>query len=201
MKKIFIFTEFIYVFPPLKMQMPQLIFKILDRKSPVWEEGKRTWLLTRKWVFCFICSWVWPWHKILTSVLKFLKHVFREKKSTPYSFLAPFSFLKCRIVGVQMPPGTGDGRHVLVIEHRVWITGLKGSVKCLLRRQQQRKWGFPGGTVVKNLPANTGNRFDSWVRTIPWIGNCNPLQHSCLENSTDRGSWWTTVIGVSKDCC
>lgn len=48
MKKIFIFTEFIYVFPPLKMQMPQLIFKILDRKSPVWEEGKRTWLLTRK---------------------------------------------------------------------------------------------------------------------------------------------------------
>ena len=37
MKKIFIFTEFIYVFPPLKMQMPQLIFKILDRKSPVWE--------------------------------------------------------------------------------------------------------------------------------------------------------------------
>ena len=31
--------------------------------------------------------------------------------------------------------------------------------------------GFPGGTVVKNLPANSGNPrdwFDHWVRKIPW---------------------------------
>lgn len=48
MKNIFIFTEFIYVFPPLKMQVAKLIFKILGRKNPVWEEGKRTWLLRRK---------------------------------------------------------------------------------------------------------------------------------------------------------
>ena len=32
-------------------------------------------------------------------------------------------------------------------------------------------WGFPGGSVVKNLPANaghTGDGFDPWVRKIPW---------------------------------
>ena len=29
-------------------------------------------------------------------------------------------------------------------------------------------------------------------------GNGNPLQYSCLENSTDRGSWWATVQGVAK---
>ena len=29
-------------------------------------------------------------------------------------------------------------------------------------------------------------------------GNDNPLQYSCLENSTDRGAWQTTVHGVSK---
>ena len=28
--------------------------------------------------------------------------------------------------------------------------------------------------------------------------NGNPLQHSSLEDSTDRGAWWTTVQRVSK---
>ena len=29
-------------------------------------------------------------------------------------------------------------------------------------------------------------------------GNGNPLQYSRLENPTDRGTWWTTVHGVTK---
>ena len=29
-------------------------------------------------------------------------------------------------------------------------------------------------------------------------GHGNPLQYSCLENSMDRGSWRTTVHGVTK---
>ena len=29
-------------------------------------------------------------------------------------------------------------------------------------------------------------------------GNGNPLQYSCLENSMDRETWWTTVCGVAK---
>ena len=32
----------------------------------------------------------------------------------------------------------------------------------------------------------------------PGEGNGNPLQYSCLENSMDRGAWWSTVHGVSK---
>jgi len=31
--------------------------------------------------------------------------------------------------------------------------------------------GFPGGSVVKNLPAKAGDRkcrFNSWIRKIPW---------------------------------
>ena len=48
--------------------------------------------------------------------------------------------------------------------------------------------GFAGGAVVKNLPANTGDARD--VASIPGsgispgVGNGNPLQYSCLENST-----------------
>ena len=29
--------------------------------------------------------------------------------------------------------------------------------------------------------------FNPWVRNNPGVGNDNPLQYSCLENSVDRG--------------
>ena len=32
----------------------------------------------------------------------------------------------------------------------------------------------------------------------PGEGYGNPLQYSCLENSMDRGFWWSTVHGVAK---
>ena len=30
------------------------------------------------------------------------------------------------------------------------------------------------------------------------VGNGNPLQYSCLENSMDRGAWRATVHGVTQ---
>ena len=63
-------------------------------------------------------------------------------------------------------------------------------------------WSFPGGTVVKNLPANTGDAGDTGL--IPGSGrssgggNGNPLQYSCLENSMNRGAWWAKVHDVVK---
>ena len=32
----------------------------------------------------------------------------------------------------------------------------------------------------------------------PGGGNGNPLQHSCLKKSMDRGTWWAAVCGVTK---
>jgi len=55
--------------------------------------------------------------------------------------------------------------------------------------------GFLSGSVVKNLPVNTGDGRD--VRdtgSIPGLGrspgggHSNPLQYSCLENPMDRGA-------------
>ena len=52
-------------------------------------------------------------------------------------------------------------------------------------------WGFPGGAVVKNPPANAGDARDTDVipesERSPRVGNGNPFQYSCLENSTDTG--------------
>ena len=61
------------------------------------------------------------------------------------------------------------------------------------------KRSFPGGSVVKNLPAMQ----ETWVLT-PGSGrssgvvNGNPLQYSCLKNSKDNWALWATVHGVSK---
>ena len=60
--------------------------------------------------------------------------------------------------------------------------------------------GFPGGSVVQNLPANAGDAdLIPGLGRSPGEGNGNPLQYSCLENSMDRGAWWTTVHGVTKE--
>ena len=33
---------------------------------------------------------------------------------------------------------------------------------------------------------------------FPGVGNGNPLQYSCLEDSIDRGAWQATVHGMAK---
>ena len=55
--------------------------------------------------------------------------------------------------------------------------------------------GFPGGSVVKNLPASAGNM---GLERFCGGGNGNSLQDSCLENSMDREACQTAVHGVTK---
>ena len=56
--------------------------------------------------------------------------------------------------------------------------------------------------MVKNLSANAGDARAlgsiPGLGRSPGVGNGDPLQYSCLENSMDRGAWQTTVHGVSK---
>ena len=49
--------------------------------------------------------------------------------------------------------------------------------------------GFPGGSAVKNPPANEGDAdsIPGWARS-PGEGNGNTLQYSCLENPMDTGA-------------
>ena len=50
--------------------------------------------------------------------------------------------------------------------------------------------------MLKNPPVNVGDSRDAG--SIPGEGNGNPLQHSCLGSSLDRGAWWATVHGVAE---
>ena len=65
--------------------------------------------------------------------------------------------------------------------NQIWI------LLCIYR-------GFPGGMlVVKNMPANAGDKRD--MGSIPGFGRSpggghgHPLQCSCLENPMDREAW------------
>ena len=57
--------------------------------------------------------------------------------------------------------------------------------------------GFPIGSVVKNLSANSGDAEDKdSIRgsgRSPRDGNGNSLQYSGLGKSMDRGAWWAAV--------
>ena len=59
--------------------------------------------------------------------------------------------------------------------------------------------GFPGGSAVKNPPANAGG-----VALIPGLGGSSevgsgtPFQCSYLRNPVDRGPWRAFVQGVAK---
>ena len=55
------------------------------------------------------------------------------------------------------------------------------------------------GAVVKNLPADAEDSGSiPGSGRAPGVGNGNPFQNSCLENSMNTGPWWTTVRGVTK---
>ena len=66
-----------------------------------------------------------------------------------------------------------------------------------------RTWGFPGSSGVKNPHAHAGDARDAGL--IPGSQRSlekemtNPLQLSCLGNPMDKGTWWATVPGVTRE--
>ena len=62
--------------------------------------------------------------------------------------------------------------------------------------------GFPGGPDGKEFACNVRATGDPdsvpGLGRSPGEGNGNSLQHPCLKNSMDRGTWQATVYGVAK---
>ena len=58
--------------------------------------------------------------------------------------------------------------------------------------------GFPGGSVVRNLPASAGDMgLIPQSGRSPGEGNDNPFYYSCLDNPMDIGVWQAIVYGVT----
>ena len=64
-------------------------------------------------------------------------------------------------------------------------------------------WTSQVALVVKNLPANSGDKRD--MNSIPGLGrslgegNGNLFQYSCLRNPMDREAWQVIVCGGHKE--
>ena len=59
--------------------------------------------------------------------------------------------------------------------------------------------GFPGGSVVKNMPVKAGDAGSiPGSGRYPGEGNGNPLQYSCLGYPMDRGALQVTIHGITK---
>ena len=65
------------------------------------------------------------------------------------------------------------------------------------------RMGFPGSSMVKNLPANAGDIRDTGLvpdpGRSPGEGSGHPLQYSCQRNAMDRGAGQAPVHGVVKN--
>ena len=58
---------------------------------------------------------------------------------------------------------------------------------------------FPGSSGGKESACNAGDPgLIPGSGRSPGEGNGNPLQYSCLENSTDRGVWQAIIHEVTK---
>ena len=61
------------------------------------------------------------------------------------------------------------------------------------------KQGFPDRSVGKESACNEGDQgLIPGLGRSPGEGNGYPFQHSCLENSVDRGAWRATVHRVTE---
>ena len=59
--------------------------------------------------------------------------------------------------------------------------------------------GFPGGVSGKESTCQARDLgFIPGLRRSPGGGHGNILQYSCLENSMNRGAWWTAVHRVAE---
>ena len=109
-----------------------------------------------------------------------------------------------------MGSGSGVGVRAGGLQVRAWILSTMGSHQSilgffLLLTKIESFYlfislSFPDGSVVKNLPANTGDtHWTPGLGKSPGVGNGNPLQYSCLGNPKDRGALWANIHEVAKE--
>ena len=60
-------------------------------------------------------------------------------------------------------------------------------------------WASLVAQMIKNLPAMQETQVHSPGGRSPGEGNGDPLQYFFLENPMDRGAWWATICGVTKE--
>ena len=86
----------------------------------------------------------------------------------------------------------GIGKKFFKINNKNFKTHVSNKTKQYFNPFKAYSWASQVALVVKNSPANAGDvRYTGAVPASgrsPGGGHGNPLQHSCLENPTDRAA-------------
>ena len=108
------------------------------------------------------------------------------------------------IIDSKLPRVLWDARAQIVPIEKTKIN--KMPVQRILSHSDEFTWkypfsvGFPGGSVGK-IPTSQSRRcgFHLWVRKIPWRRRWQLPLVFLPGEFHGRGSWWTTVYGVTKE--
>ena len=98
-------------------------------------------------------------------------------------------------------PGESHGQRILA-GYTPWSLEELDTTVVTEHTQTVNTCDLPGGTVVKNLPAEADGDSGDLGSILgsgrsPGAGHGKLLQYSCLENSMDREAWLATVHGVA----
>ena len=128
-------------------------------------------------------------HDWVTSLSLFTFHASEQEMATHSNVLA------WRIPGTGEPGGLPSvGLHR--VGHNWSDLAAAAAVLCM---------GFPGGTSGKESACQCRRPQEMQVWSLGWEdpspgeGNDNLLQFSSLENSMNKGAWWTTIHGGYKE--
>ena len=88
---------------------------------------------------------------------------------------------------------TGQFLDLCAVNARCRMNGTETKPKSELGASKRRR-GSPWGSDGKESACSPCVRKSPWRRKWP-----HTLQCSCLENTMDRGAWWATVHGVTKE--
>ena len=81
----------------------------------------------------------------------------------------------------------------------MWLYLYISHILCMVGYEYIYTQGFSNGSVVKNLPANSGDSGSTWVGKIPWRRNWQPTPVFLPGNPMDRGAGGLQSHGFAKD--
>ena len=87
----------------------------------------------------------------------------------------------------------------VVSKSRIWLSTAVFCTMWDINLNISISIGFPAGSMVKNPPAKQEIWFNLWVRKIPLRRKWQLTPIFLPRKSHDRGAWWATVHGVTKE--
>ena len=146
--------------------------------SAIWRAGQQAGDPRKSWACNLSPKAAWRQNSLFHDCFLFLL-----RPSTDW--MNPTHIMKSKVL---YPMFTGLNANL------IWKISSQGHLDCCLTKYLGTVLeSVSGGSVLKNLPTNSGDIGD--MGSLPGLGrspgggNGNPCQYSCLENSMDGGAW------------